>query len=66
MNNSKELLQIWIDAFQHRNLEAVVACYAEDAINFQIAAGEPSIGKEQIQQRHGGIFQRLSRCVVKG
>ncbi|MEO6587684.1 MAG: ester cyclase [Pyrinomonadaceae bacterium] len=49
MNNSKQLLQNWIDAFQRRDLEAVVACYAETAVNFQIAAGEPSVGKEQIR-----------------
>ncbi len=53
---SKELLQKWIDAFQARDLEAVVECYAEDAVNFQIAAGEPSIGKEQIQTDTAEFF----------
>ncbi len=55
--NSKELLQIWIDAFQARDLEAVVNCYAEDAVNFQIAAGVPSIGKEQIRQDTAEFFR---------
>ena len=49
MEDSKHLLQNWIDAFQRCDLEAVVACYAEDAVNFQIAAGEPSVGIEQIK-----------------
>lgn len=55
--NSKELLQLWIDAFQARDLEAVVNCYAEDAVNFQIAAGVPSIGKEQIRQDTAEFFR---------
>ncbi len=53
----KELLQNWIDAFQRRDLEAVVACYAETAVNFQIAAGEPAIGKERIRQDTAEFFK---------
>ncbi len=49
MDESKILLQNWIEAFQSRDLERVVNCYAEEAINFQVAAGEPSVGKEQIR-----------------
>jgi steroid delta-isomerase-like uncharacterized protein len=49
MNNTTQLLEGWIDAFQKRDLERVVDCYSENAINFQIAAGEPSIGKVQIR-----------------
>lgn len=45
----KELLQKWIDAFQRCDVEAVVECYAENAVNFQVAAGEPAVGKEQIR-----------------
>ena len=44
----KLLLQNWIDAFQRRDTDAVVACYADDAVNFQVAAGEPVVGIEQI------------------
>lgn len=50
MDDSKKLLQNWIDAFQRRDVDAVVACYADDAVNFQIAAGEPAVGKEQIRR----------------
>lgn len=48
--NSIELLQNWIDAFQACDVQRVVACYADDAINFQIAAGEPAIGRDQIEK----------------
>ncbi len=49
MNNSKELLQKWIEAFQRCDVDAVLDCYADDAVNFQVAAGEPSVGKMQIR-----------------
>lgn len=57
MDNPKELLQKWIDAFQARDLEKVVECYAFDAVNFQVAAGEPSVGIEQIHQDTAEFFQ---------
>ncbi len=57
MLDSRELLQNWIEAFNGKNLDAVIDCYAEDAVNFQIAAGEPSIGKEQIRQDTAEFFK---------
>ncbi|HQU93838.1 MAG TPA: ester cyclase [Pyrinomonadaceae bacterium] len=53
----KQLLQNWIDAFQRWDLDAVVACYAEDAVNFQVAAGEPAVGIEQIRRDTAEFFQ---------
>jgi steroid delta-isomerase-like uncharacterized protein len=53
----KQLLQNWIDAFQRWDLDAVVACYAEDAVNFQVAAGEPAVGIEQIRNDTAEFFQ---------
>lgn len=53
---STDLLQNWIDAFQARDLERVLACYADDAVNFQIAAGEPAIGKERIRFDTASFF----------
>jgi steroid delta-isomerase-like uncharacterized protein len=55
--NSKELLQNWIDAFQARDLEAVVACYAEDAVNYQIATSAPSVGIVQIHKDTAEFFR---------
>lgn len=52
----KQLLQNWIDAFQRWDLDAVVACYAEDAVNFQVAAGEPAVGIEQIRRDTAEFF----------
>ncbi|MDI1240544.1 MAG: ester cyclase, partial [bacterium] len=55
--DSKQLLQIWIDAFQRWDTEAVVACYADDAVNFQVAAGEPAVGIGQIRKDTAEFFQ---------
>lgn len=57
MKTSKELLQNWIDAFQRRDTEAVVACYAAEAVNFQVAAGEPAVGIERIRTDTAEFFR---------
>jgi len=54
---SKKLLQNWIDSFQRWDVDAVVACYAEDAVNFQVAGGEPAAGIEQIRSDTAEFFQ---------
>ena len=53
----KLLLQTWIDAFQRWDLDAVVECYADDAVNFQVAAGDPAVGIEQIRIDTAEFFQ---------
>ncbi|HQZ98197.1 MAG TPA: ester cyclase [Pyrinomonadaceae bacterium] len=45
---SRDHLKNWITAFQACDVESVIGCYAEDAVNFQIAAGEPAVGRVQI------------------
>jgi steroid delta-isomerase-like uncharacterized protein len=57
MSESKKLLRKWIDAFTRKDLEAVMDCYSEDAMNFQVAAGEPAIGKEQIRRDTAEFFK---------
>lgn len=53
----KLLLQKWIDAFQACDVAAVTACYADDAVNFQVAAGEPAVGIEQIRKDTAEFFK---------
>src|SRR5215207_3311645 len=57
MRDPKELLQTWIDAFQRWDTDAVVVCYADDAVNLQVAAGEPAVGIEQIRKDTAEFFQ---------
>ena len=56
MSGSKELLLTWIEAFQACDADRVAACYAEDAVNFQVAAGEPAVGREQIAEDTAKFF----------
>ncbi|HMO81651.1 MAG TPA: ester cyclase [Pyrinomonadaceae bacterium] len=54
--NSKELLQNWIDAFQRCDAEAVAACYADNAVNFQVMTGKPDVGIEAIREGNNAFF----------
>ena len=49
MPGNRENLERWIEAFRQGDVDALCACYAEDAINWQVAAGEPARGIEQIR-----------------
>jgi ketosteroid isomerase-like protein len=53
----KALLKIWIEAFQATDLPSVVDCYAEDAINFQVAAGEPALGENRSRRKRRSFFE---------
>lgn len=58
MNNTKMLLQSWIGAFQDRDAERVAACYAANAVNFQVAdGGAPIVGAEQIRKDAEEFFR---------
>ena len=57
MNQSKDILRKWINAFIAKDLEAVMDCYADEAVNFQVATGQPSVGKEQIRKDTYEFFQ---------
>lgn len=56
MTDSKGLLQNWIDAFQACDADRVAACYAADAVNFQVATGQPAIGRDQIAADTAAFF----------
>ncbi|WP_254506678.1 ester cyclase [Anatilimnocola floriformis] len=46
MNRSpREVVQLWLDAFNRCDAEAAAALYHEDAVNLQVAAGEPTVGR---------------------
>lgn len=51
------MLQIWIDAFERKDLANVIKCYSKDAVNFQIASGEPSVGCERIEKDTAEFFR---------
>lgn len=57
MSESKEILRKWIAAFVKKDLEAVMDFYADDSVNFQVAAGEPAVGKREIRKDTAAFFK---------
>lgn len=56
MTDSKEYLQEWIEAYQACDTDRVAACYADDAVNFQVATGRPSVGRDEIAAETAAFF----------
>ncbi len=48
MKRPRDVVAAWVDAFNRRDPEAAAALYHEDAVNWQVAAGEPMAGREAI------------------
>ncbi len=48
MLRPKEVVQLWVDAFNRRDVEAITALYHENATNHQVA-NEPVVGIEAIR-----------------
>jgi len=40
---------VWIEAFNSGNIKGLIDLYNPDAVNFQVAAGEPAVGIEKIK-----------------
>ncbi len=57
MNKPKKLLQIWIEAFAANDLATLVTLYHPDAVNYQVAAGEPAVGLERIKTDFEEFFR---------
>lgn len=53
----KELIKIWIEAFNKADAGALASLYADDAINHQVAS-EPIVGREAIKQMFANEFAR--------
>ena len=46
MLRPKEVVQLWVDAFNNHDVEAITALYHENATNHQVA-NEPVVGLKQ-------------------
>lgn len=46
----------WIEAFNRHDLQALAACYHEDAVNHQVAAGAPVRGRDAIVADMGALL----------
>ena len=61
----KEIIAKWVEAFNHRDVEALAELYHEDAINHQVA-NEPVVGKASIKQMFADGFAAAEMvCLVE-
>ncbi len=61
----KRLVQTWVEAFNRADISALVAMYAEDAINHQVAES-PVQGRENIRQMFATEFAKATmHCIIE-
>ena len=46
MRSPKDVVREWVAAFDTRDAHAAAALYHEDAVNLQVAAGAPTVGRQ--------------------
>lgn len=64
MLRPKEVVRLWVDAFNEGNVDAIVGLYHEDAVNHQVA-NEPVIGCGAIRRMLEDEFSEAEMvCIV--
>lgn len=57
MLSPREVVLAWVEAFNRRDAEAAAALYQEDAVNLQVAMGEPTIGRQAMRDGFAYFFR---------
>lgn len=65
MTTSAELVQRQLDAYNNQNIEAFMACYAEDAVLATFNAGVTHTGHAAIRKRHEDLFYEFPKNRAK-
>jgi limonene-1,2-epoxide hydrolase len=61
----RELVQLWVDAFNRRDVDALAGFYSESATNHQVAES-PVVGREAIRQMFAAGFAQADMvCIVE-
>ena len=61
----KEMVQEFVDRFNHADADGLAALYAEDAINHQVA-NDPVVGRDAIRKMFEAEFQQAKMvCIVE-
>jgi steroid delta-isomerase-like uncharacterized protein len=53
----REVVLAWVDAFNRQDADTAAALYHDDAVNVQVAAGEPTIGKQAMRDGFAYFFR---------
>ncbi len=63
--NPKKLIELWVEAFNQRDADAIAECYAENAVNHQVAE-TPLEGKTAIKEMFAREFSQAEMtCLVE-
>ena len=62
MLRPKEVVQLWVDAFNKHDVEAITALYHENATNHQVA-NEPVVGIEAIRTMFTAEFSTADMTI---
>jgi len=57
MSSPRDVVLVWVDAFNRRSAVAAASFYHEDAVNLQVAEGKPTVGRQAIQEGFAHFFQ---------
>ncbi|MBV1776791.1 nuclear transport factor 2 family protein [Burkholderiaceae bacterium DAT-1] len=62
------LAQAQLDAYNTQNLDAFLACYAEDVIVTRDDGSPPAVGKAAMRERYGKLFKDFpqNRAILLG
>ena len=61
----KEVLKKWAEAMNTHDVETLVSVYHDDAINLQVAIGQPLVGKEAIRKDFAEFFGNIPDTFTK-
>ena len=65
MRSPREVVLAWVEAFNRRDAAAAAALYHEDAVNLQVAAGEPTVGREAMRAGFEDFFRAFPDNVTR-
>jgi steroid delta-isomerase-like uncharacterized protein len=57
MGTPAAVVREWVGAFNHRDADAAAALYHDDAVNHQVAAGDPVAGRDAIRAMLADFFR---------
>ena len=57
MMSPREVLEAWVEAFNRRDADAAAALYHDDAVNLQVAEGDPIVGRQAMRDGFAYFFR---------
>jgi ketosteroid isomerase-like protein len=57
MRSPRDVVLAWVDAFNRRDALAAAGLYHDDAVNAQVAAGRPAVGRQAALEEFLAFFR---------